>query len=77
MCIRDRKVTLTQEEASLTARGMPIEDRFTGESSAADLADADMTACNEIAAVDEQGKLLAILVPRKGGLGPVRNFVSS
>tara|TARA_B100000809_G_scaffold255886_1_gene295063 strand:+ start:1094 stop:1963 length:870 start_codon:yes stop_codon:yes gene_type:complete len=34
------------------------------------------TACDEVVAFDADGQLVAILVPRAGGLGPSRSFVS-
>ena len=63
------RVTLSDDEAKRVAGGLTIENRFDvpgGESQ-----NDDQT---EFAAVDGGGKLLALLIHRKGGLGPVRNF---
>ncbi len=64
------KVRLNDDEARRIAAGLTIENRF-------DIPDAESQSDDriEFAAVDGDDKLLAILVHRKGGLGPVRNFV--
>lgn len=55
--------TLTKDERDQIANGITIEHRCCQQAT-------------EIAAVDAAGNLLAILVPRSGGLGPSRNFTS-
>ena len=56
------QVTLTDDEISTVLRGMTIENRSN-------------VRGPEIAAVDKQGQLVAILVPRgENRLGPKRNF---
>lgn len=64
-----RRVTLNDDEAKRVAGGLTIDNRF-------DVPDGDSQNDDqtEFAAVDGAGKLLALLVHRKGGLGPVRNF---
>ena len=63
------RVTLSEDEASRVAGGLSIENRFN-------LPDEEASGDDqaEFAAVDSAGKLLALLVHRKGGLGPMRNF---
>ena len=61
------KVVLNEIEIGRIANGLSIDNRFSEISMDAD----------EIAAVNAYGKLLAILVHRKGGLGPLRNFNDS
>ena len=53
---------LADAERQRVANGLLVENR------------CDHTAA-EVAAVDADGQLLAILVPRDGGLGPSRNFI--
>lgn len=56
-------ITLSAEEALRIGHGLSLSDRSA--------------SAGEVAAVDDQGQLLAILVPRQGGLGPLRNFAGS
>ncbi len=54
-------VELTAGEAERISRGLTINDRFSASGP-------------EMTAVNERGELLAILVPRRDGLGPAKNF---
>jgi len=71
-----RSVRLTAEELGRIRQGLPIADRF-GDGDIGEGRSLGGANSVEISALAPSGELAAILVPRQGGLGPMRNFVVS
>ena len=66
LAVRDlSRAQLSDMEVRRVLNGLTIENRFH----------LEIPPPTEIAAIDATGQLVAILVPRKGGLGPAKNFL--